>query len=210
MHKRSRVEPQVVDAAPARARHVISGSDPVRPAGLAETQVDGRVLNCEGRPGVEHTRARELPFSQDSVNGSGAAQILPVAADRNRISEGSRDDVAAVEIGPGALQLEISRVERAAESAGCRACKLRGIVNGLAVAVTDAVEEAPAGAFAQCDLTGSIDRIGGEVPVIDRAGAELRDRCGEIGPECEEVLDGPVRRIVVVLPAKAGSLRSHV
>src|SRR5215470_7336564 len=94
MHKRSWVEPWVVDAAPARAGHVIPGSDPVRPAGFAETQVDGRILNCERRPGVEHTRARELPSSQDSVrDGSGAAQILPVAADRNWIREGSGDDV---------------------------------------------------------------------------------------------------------------------
>src|SRR5262249_61138835 len=126
----------------------------------------------------------------------------------NRISEGSGDDVAAVEIGPGALQLEISRVERAAESAGRRACKLRGIINRLAVAVTDAVEEAPTGAFAQCDLTRSIDRIGGEVPVINRPAAALRDRCREIGPERQKVLEGPVRPILVVFPPTLRSLPS--
>src|SRR5262249_30261340 len=137
---------------------------------------------------------------------SGAVQILPVTPDRDRVSEGSRDYVAAVEIRSGALQPEISRIDRAAEPACRPSRKLRGFIDRLAVAVADAVEEATAGAFAQGDLTGAVDRVGAEVPVIHGARAKLGHGRREIGSVREEVRHAPVGRIVVVLPAKVRSL----
>src|SRR5437879_343165 len=47
------VEPGVVNAAPARACHILPRGNPVGPERLADGRIDSRILDREGRTGIE-------------------------------------------------------------------------------------------------------------------------------------------------------------
>ena len=144
---------------------------------LADCHVDGGVLDRHGRPGLKNGCAGETPsadethpplFPSRSENfalrptGKRVRKRPPGQCGRDRNRTGL--ETGRSFWGPRSFPPSVVR----------RAVGLGLNIDGLAVAVADTVEEAAVAAVAERELARTVDGVGVQTPLIDRAECGIR------------------------------------